>query len=205
MRKISGVAAIAAAIALLSAPVRAQDPYDPTMQGPSRVSVEGFLAHYSVDVGEGVDRAGIGGVGVRAMFGRGAATNAVSTFFSRARAGVFLVYTAEQDNLSTLHFGGQAEAPLFAAPIGGGYLDPFVSLSVGAFRTSVDIPELNLPGVPQGSDADDINFALTPGVGTLFPLFGAIAIRGDIRDVIVFGDGNTSNNFVLEGGISIGF
>jgi hypothetical protein len=198
MRKISGVAAIAAAIALLSVPARAQDPYDRTMQGPSRVAVEGFLAQYWVDNPIG-DRQGVGGVGVRAMFGRGAVTGAINTFFSRARAGVFVVYTAEQEenDISTFHFGGQAEAPLFAAPIVGGYLDPFVSLSAGAFRTSQDLVG---PG-----DRATTNFALTPGVGTLIPLFGAIAIRGDIRDVIVFGEGDTANNFVVEGGISIGF
>jgi hypothetical protein len=36
------------------------------------------------------------------------------------------------------------------------------------------------------------------------PLTGAIKFRGDIRDVIVFGDERT-NNFVFEGGISVGF
>jgi hypothetical protein len=42
-------------------------------------------------------------------------------------------------------------------------------------------------------------------VGVQVPITGEIKFRGDIRDAIVFGEGKTSNNFVLEGGISIGF
>jgi hypothetical protein len=203
MRKIGGLVALASAVALLAAPaqLRAQDPVDPTLQGPSRVALEGFLAHYLFD-GFGGDRVGIGGVGIRAMVGRGAVPGALTTFFNRARAGIFVVYTADQDdnNVSTFHYGAQAEVPLFPAPVARGFLDPFVSLSAGLFRASADAPE--------GSGAEDVSstdFALSPGVGTMIPLFGAVAIRGDIRDVIVFGDPDTSNNFVFEGGISIGF
>jgi len=202
MRKIGGLVALASAVALLAAPgtLRAQDPVDPTLQGPSRVALEGFLAQYSFDAGE--DRVGIGGIGLRAMVGRGAVPGALTTFFNRARAGVFVVYTADQDenNVSTFHYGAQAEVPLFAAPVANGFLDPFVSLSAGLFRASAD--------APAGSGAEDVSstdFALSPGVGTMIPLFGAVAIRGDIRDVIIFGDPDTTNNFVFEGGISIGF
>jgi hypothetical protein len=168
---------------------------DPTLQGPSRVALEGFLAHYFFD-NPGGDREGIGAVGLRAMVGRGDVTRTLSTFFDRARAGIFVVYSAGQTDadISTFHYGAQAEASLFAAPIANGYLDPFISLSAGAFRTSVDV---------EGFDSTT-DFALTPGAGTLFPLFGAVALRGDIRDVIIFGE-ETTNNFVFEGGISIGF
>jgi hypothetical protein len=202
MRKIGGLVTLASTVALLAAPgqLRAQDPMDPTLQGPSRVAIEGFLAQYWFD-GLGGDRVGIGGIGLRAMVGRGAVPGALRTFFNRARAGIFVVYTADQDdnNVSTFHYGAQAEVPLFPAPVARGFLDPFVSLSAGLFRASAD--------APANSGADDLSstdFALSPGAGTMIPLFGAVAIRGDIRDVIVFGE-ETSNNFVLEGGISIGF
>jgi hypothetical protein len=199
MRTIGGLVAVASAFALLAAPgqLRAQDTVDPTLQGPSRVAIEPFLAQYFFDV-PGGDREAIGGVGVRAMVGRGDVTRSLGTFFSRARAGVFLVYTSGQTDadVSTFHVGTQAEASLFQRPVANGFLDPFISLALGAFRSSVS--------VEGAADASSTDFALTPGAGTLIPLFGAVAIRGDIRDVIVFSD-NTSNNFVLEGGISIGF
>jgi len=205
MNRTRQIGLVAGAIALLGATTAvragAQDTPDQSM-GPSRVSIEPYLAHYFLDDPTGGDREGLGGVGVRAMLGRGAVVGGMNTFFTRARAGVFITYTAEQNNFSTFHFGGQAEVPLFAAPVGGGYLDPFVSLGLGAFRTKIDVPAGT--GVPAGFSATNTDIALTPGIGTLVPLFGAIAFRGDIHDVIVFGD-ETSNNWEFEGGISIGF
>jgi hypothetical protein len=40
--------------------------------------------------------------------------------------------------------------------------------------------------------------------GILIPITGEIKFRGDLRDAIVFGN-KTTNNFIAEGGISIGF
>lgn len=200
MKTTRYIGLLVASFVLLSATTSvragAQDIEDQSM-GPSRVSIEPYLAHYFFDVGE--DREGIGGIGVRAMLGRGAVVGGMNSFFTRARAGIFLTYTAAQTDLDvkTLHFGGQAEVPLFAAPVSGGYLDPFFSLSAGLMRLAAD---LEGPG-----DRTTTDFAITPGAGTLIPLFGALAIRGDIRDVIVFGEGETTNNFVFEGGLSIGF
>ena len=200
MNRTRQIRLVAGAVALLCATTAvrasAQETTDQSM-GPSRVSIEPYLAHYFFDAGD--DREGLGGVGVRAMLGRGAVVGGMNTFFTRARAGIFFTYTAKQTDadVSTFNFGGQAEVPLFAAPVANGYLDPFISLGAGMFRTSADIAG---PGDRTFSD-----FALTPGAGTLIPLFGAIAFRGDIRDVIIFGDPDTTNNFVFEGGISIGF
>ena len=160
---------------------------------PSRYALELYLAQYSFDAGE--SRTGIGGFGARVMFGHSDATRTLSSFFSRARAGAFLTYTAEQKDITTLHVGGQADFPLFATPVANGFLDPFVSLGAGVFRTSVSAV---------GVDDSQTHFALTPAAGTLIPITGSIAIRGDLRSVIIFAD-NTTNNFVAEGGISIGF
>ena len=186
-----------AAAALAAAPLGvAHAQYDTNMNGaPSKYTFELYLAQYSFEGGND-GRTGIGGIGGRVMFGRGDATKVVSTFFNRARAGVFAVYTAEQKDITTFHVGGQADFPLFAAPVANGFLDPFVSLGAGLFRQSVDVI---------GADNSSNNFALTPAVGTLIPLTGAIKFRGDIRDAIVFNDGNASNNWLFEGGISIGF
>lgn len=200
MSQTRRIALFASAFALLAAPAHLEAQYDNTM-GPSRVSVEGFLAQYMFDVPDG-DRENVGGVGARLMFGRGDVTGTLNNFFNRAKAGVFLVYTAEQEAVSTFHFGGQADFPIFAAPVANGYLDPFLSLGLGGFRTKIDVPAGSQ--VPAGFSATSTDFALTPAIGTLIPLTGAIKFRGDIRDVIIFGDERT-NNFVFEGGISVGF
>jgi hypothetical protein len=193
-RSFSLRAATALAATLVAAPLSIAHAQDQSnMNGaPSRFMLEGYLAQYSVDVGD--DRTGIGGVGARLMFGRGGATNVLSTFFQRARAGVFVTYTGEQKDIQTLHYGVEGDFPLFAAP--RGWLDPVISVGLGGFRTSVDVI---------GEDNSSTDFALTPGAGTRIPITGSIAFRGDLRDVIVFGPDNTSNNWVAEGGISIGF
>lgn len=188
------IAAALAAFALTATPLaraRAQDVYGST---PSRYAIELYLAQYWLDV-PGRDREGLGGVGARMMFGRGDVTKAASSLFNRARAGVFATYTSEQKDVSTWHVGGQLDVPLFAAPVASGVLDPFVSLGAGLFRSSVDV-------IGRTDSRND--FAFTPAVGTLVPVTGAIKFRGDLRDVIVFGDDRT-NNFVAEAGISVGF
>ena len=182
---------LCAAALLLAAPLGAAHAQSESSDSPSRFALEGYLAQYSFDTGD--DRTGVGGVGVRLMFGHSDATSLLATFFQRARGGVFLTYTGEQKDVQTLHFGAEADFPLFAGrPM---RLDPFVSLGAGIFRTSID--QLD-------EDNSTSDFALTPAIGTLFPITGSIAFRGDIRDVIIFGD-NTTNNWVAEGGISIGF
>jgi Outer membrane protein beta-barrel domain len=202
MFTIRRLAVLTSALALLAATSarRAQAQEEQTM-GPSRISIEGYLTEYSFDVPNG-DRNSMGGVGVRAMLGRGDVTKSMKGLFNRARAGVFLTYTGEQDNVKTWHVGGQADIPLFAAPVVNGYVDPFVSLGLGGFHTSLDVPAST--EIPNGFSATSTDFALSPGIGSLFPLFGAIALRGDIRDVIIFGD-NTTNNWEFSGGLSVGF
>ena len=192
---------VTAAAALVAAPVSvAQAQVETNMNGsPSRYSLELYLSQQwaNSDATDGSD--GIGGIGGRMMFGRGDATRALSTFFSRARAGVFATYFAKQggSDLSAFHVGGQADFPLFAVPINGRF-DPFLSLGAGVFHTRVD-------GPVSGTNITSNDFALTPAAGILIPISGAISFRGDLRDAIVFGQGDTSNNFVLEGGISVGF
>lgn len=189
------------AAALVAAPLGvAHAQYETNANGsPSRYSLELYLAQYRLktDVTDG--SMGAGGVGARLMFGRSDVTRALSSFFNRARAGVFVTYTGKQgsDDVSSWHAGGQADFPLLATPMS--YLDPFVSLGAGIFHTS----RSNV-GVT-GTNVTSNDFALTPAIGTLIPITGSIGFRGDLRDAIVFGQGNTNNNFGAEGGISIGF
>src|SRR5215207_7334544 len=105
MSQTRRIALLASAFALCAAvPVRVQAQDD--NMGPSRIFIEGFLAQYMLDIPDR-DREAIGGVGVRAMLRRGDVTSTLDNFFQRAKAGVFLVYTADQKDVSTFHLGGQ--------------------------------------------------------------------------------------------------
>ena len=184
--------------ALLSAPVlaaNAQSTADP--YNPSRFTVEPYLsqAWTKNDVTDKYN--GTGGFGARVMFGHSTASNALSTIFNRARAGAFVTYAQGDADVKQYHYGVQGDFPLLAAPGAAGFpLDPFVSLGLGIIHTTI-------PFGP-GTNLTSNDFALTPAIGTLIPITGEIKFRGDLRDAIVFGD-NTTNNFIAEGGISIGF
>ena len=203
MSRLSNLAAgvLAATVAPLAA-AQAQDVADP--YNPSRFVVEPYLSHMFLesDANDG-DRESQGGFGVRVMFGQAQASQVVSTFFNRARVGGFFTYNGEQGDLElkSIHYGVQADFPLLAAPAdaaGPLRFDPFLSLGAGVFNASV-------PSGTTGTRLSSNDFSLVPAIGVQVPITGEIKFRGDIRDAIVFGEGTTSNNFVFEGGISIGF
>ena len=193
------LAAFAGALTLLALPASQAAAQDQPMGiRPTRFTAEVYLAQYSLDnaAADG-GRAGVGGFGGRLMFNRSTAANALRTFFTRASGGVFATYT-NQDDASTLHYGVQGDVALFPAPVARGWLDPFISVGLGGFRTSVDNPS------GSGSIVNT-DLALTPAAGTRIPLFSGMSFRGDLRAPIIFGDGNTSVNFVAEGGLSLSF
>jgi hypothetical protein len=188
------IAAIAGALTLLAVPASqaaAQD--QPLGIRPTRFTAEVYLAQYSLDntAADG-GRSGVGGFGGRLMFNRSTASDALRTFFTRASGGVFATLTSGKGaaDLSTQHYGVQGDVALFPAPVARGFLDPFVSLGVGAFRTSIDNP------LGSGRIVNT-DFAVTPAVGTRVPLFSGLSFRGDLRTPVIFGD-NTSVNFVAE-------
>jgi hypothetical protein len=192
---------ILGAIALASTPVvalaqQAADPYN-----PSRFQVEPYLSQ-SWAKSDATDKyEGLGGFGVRVIFGHSTASDVVSTFFNRAQAGAYLTYSSGDNSAKLFHYGVEADFPLLAAPRvadPGFRIDPFIGVGLGIFHTSVDNP-----GNP-GTNITSNDFAFVPAAGILLPITGEIKVRGDLRDAIVFGD-KTTNNFTLEGGISIGF
>jgi hypothetical protein len=163
---------------------------------PYRFTIEGYLANYfAYDRGPGGDRASIGGYGVRVMFNRSTVARAARSFFDRASAGAFATFTGKQDGVSTQHIGGEVDVSLLPAPVAGGLIDPFVSLGVGALRSSYDAPN-----VPSSTD-----LSIIPAAGTRIPLFSGIGFRGDLRAPLVFSDGDTRVHLLAEGGIYLSF
>jgi len=187
-----------AAAALVAAPLSAAHAQSEASVAPSRFALGLYLAQYWLDTDASNGSSGAGGVGARLMFGHSDATKVASSLFNRARAGVYGVYTGEQgdDDVSSWQLGGQLDFPLLATPMSR--LDPFASLRLGVISTS-----RNNPGT-SGTRVSSNDFAFTPAIGTLIPITGAIAFRGDLLDAIVFGD-KTTNNLGIEGGLSIGF
>jgi hypothetical protein len=183
----------AAALALAAAPAVAQDP---DVQA-YRFTAEGYLANYWLDRGGDLDRASVGGYGVRVMFNRSTPANVARTFFSRSSVGAYATFTAEQDRVSTQNLGVQLDVPLFASAVAAGRLDPFVSLGAGVLRSSAELQS--------GDDRTTTDFTIIPAAGTRIPFFSGIGFRGDLRLPVVFSDGNTQLNFLAEGGLYISF
>jgi hypothetical protein len=187
---------LATGLVLAAAPlatIAAQD--TPTSVRPYRFTAEGYLANYWLDRGGSLDRASVGGYGIRVMFNRSDASRVARSFFDRASVGAYATFTAEQDEVSTQNIGGQLDIDLFPAPIARGFLDPFVSVGAGMIRSDTDV----------AGGASSTDFVFTPAAGTRIPFFSGIGFRGDLRLPLVFSDGDTRLHFLAEGGIYISF
>lgn len=167
------------------------------------ISVEGFITQYWLDDPSPGGRVGVGGGGARIMANLGGSSDAQSFWWRRPSAGIFVVATAEQAGISTFHVGGQFDTHLFRGPLSGrfrGMVDPFLSIGIGAFRLSAGE---SLPGLP-ADERSSTEFTAVPGAGTHIRLTRRFALRGDLRDVVVFGP-ETTHNFEASAGLSISF
>jgi hypothetical protein len=192
------VAAVTATVVAHPAAAHAQD--TPAGVRPSRFTVEGYVAPARLDGGVVAGtRSSVGGYGARVMFNRSTPAAALRTFFDRASVGAFTTFTARQGNLdaSTVHYGVQADVSLFPAPRYRGTLDPFVSVGLGALRTSSTV-------AGRAGRVVNTDLAFTPAVGTRLGLLPGIGFRGDLRLPLVFGNSTTVNP-VVEGGIYLSF
>lgn len=192
--------ALAAVVAAVLPAGRAGAQDTPVGVRPYRFTVEGLLAQsYLNDDLVGGDKNTFGGYGVRVLFNRSTPAAALRSFADRASVGAFLTASSGQGALdvSTLHFGVQADVSMLPRPAFRGTLDPFFSLGVGAFRTTFG------PTTGTG-DIKNTDLAVTPAIGTRLSLFSGIGFRGDLRAPIVFGNSTTVNG-VAEGGIFLSF
>ncbi len=191
------------AIALLAIAV----PRDAEAQGLDRrahgwLTIDGFLSSYQIESLVDDSRRPLAGGGLRVMFSARTLTGLDAGFLERSALGAFLIYTPTRDNLRTWHFGGQVDHRLLGTPIGG-LLDPLVSLGAGAIRMdSPSGPEImGFDGEPTVSET----FAtLVPGIGARLRVARGVALRADVRNVIIFGN-QTTNNWELAGGLSLLF
>ena len=193
------VPTVAAALCLCAAPLPAAAQLGPHGERAYRFSVDAHLTRLWFD-DEALPGAGtteVGGYGGRLMYHPASSTRGPRSLLGRSSVGVFSEYTADQGSpaASSLHYGLEVDASLFAFPLFGGALDPFVSLAAGVMSTSVDL---------DGGSVDRDDFALTPGLGIRVPLYRALGVRGDLRLPIVFG-AETTGNLMANGGGYISF
>ena len=195
--RILAIAAVLAAVG--AAPAFAQG--SSAASSNETTSLEVFATHYWLDDAGSGSRPEIGGGGARVLFNLGSAARSTSAWFTRSSLGAFAVYTPKQkdDDVTTLHYGGELDAQLLPHPLLG-FLDPFLSVGAGAFRTQAEVPLL-LGGTEKVTNTD---FALAPGAGTYFHFTPNIAVRGDVRDVVIFGD-KTTHNYEASAGLSLNF
>lgn len=189
----------AIAIAIASATILAAAPLHAQLSTGGIVTVEGFVTQYWLDDPGPSGRVGIGGGGARIMLNLGGSSDAEGFWGRRPAAGAFLVATPEQKGISTFHVGGQLDAHLFRGPLRG-FLDPFISIGLGAFRISPDEAVISLPG----EDRPGTELSAVPGAGTHLRLSPRFALRGDLRDVVIFGQ-ETTHNLEASAGLSISF
>jgi hypothetical protein len=195
-------AALAAALAA-ALPTRAHA----QEYGPHRTLLMpgAYGAAYLLDAGEGRDRETLFGGGARLMINLAPFSGPGNNLVDRMVLGGFVSY-GSGDDVSVLHSGAELDLHLVHNPLGR-FLDPFVLLGAGRFRTRVE----GAGGGPRtGSEA---RFALSPGAGIRFARRGMVELRADARDVIVFGgslaaaegEERTTHNLEFTAGLNLRF
>ena len=189
----------ALAFASVAAAVFAVAPLQAQLSVPGIVTVEGFVTQYWLDNPTPEGRVGVGGGGARVMLSMGGSSDAEGFWGRRPAVGVFLVATSEQEGISTFHVGGELDMQLFRGPIRG-LIDPFISIGLGAFRLSASE---DIIGIPL-DDRASTEFTAVPGAGMHLRLTPRFSLRGDLRDVVIFGT-ETTHNFEASAGLAINF
>ena len=189
----------ALAFVLGTAMLLAVTPLQAQLSVPGIVTVEGFVTQYWLDNPTPEGRVGVGGGGARVMLSMGGSSDAEGFWGRRPAVGVFVVATAEQEGISTFHVGGQLDMQLFRGPLRG-VIDPFISIGLGAFRLSASEDVIGIPL----DDRASTEFTAVPGAGMHLRLTPRFSLRGDLRDVVIFGP-ETTHNLEASAGLAINF
>ena len=155
---------------------------DAQILGPQRqfIAIEPIYARTGLDLGQSMGRVWENGYGARLWINTAPFVGPGVGLGSKVGIGLFSVYSPPSHGISTVHYGGELDIHTTDVPYGG-FLDPFITLGGGVFRTKTGVVnDFSLP-------AQTVNkFALTPGVGIRIPLLNHLQARADARDVIVF-------------------
>ena len=187
------------AVAFLAAALLATSRAQAQLSTPGIITVEGLVTQYWLDDPGPGGRIGVGGGGARIMLSMGGSSDAEGFWGRRPAAGVFIVATTEQKGISTFHVGGELDMQLFRGPLRGTF-DPFISIGFGAFRLSADEDVIGIPL----DDRASTEFTAVPGAGVHVRLHPRFSLRGDLRDVVIFGT-ETTHNLEASAGLAINF
>jgi len=220
--RLAGVGALllAGSTSFTSAPLRAQE------RATTRpaVMIEAYVSRARLDATFVGSRMQLDGVGARVL--RSLAPlpgDGTSGFARRLALGAFASYAPREDfALNVWHYGAAADFQLLARPLAG-RIDPLLSLGGGVFRTRRDLAPsdrlaplclapMDLPtaGVPASCRrASQIaprtvaqsDPAFSPAVGLRVGVLPGLALRAEVRDVIVY-SGAPRHNTELATGVT---
>lgn len=170
--------------------------------GPQRqfLAVEPYYEWTKFDAGQGAERVNTNGYGARLWVNLDP-----FHFIPHGSLALFTSYTPSQgstgatfNGVTALHYGAEYDQYFLRRPVGG-IIDPFLSAGGGRYRL--------------GNDRDHQTYwTFSPGGGIRIPIPNRIELRGDAKDLMIFGTPSglngskrTTNNLVLQAGIGLTF
>jgi len=168
--------------------------------GPQRqfLAIEPYYEWTNFDAGQGFDREKTNGYGARLWVNL-----EPFHFIPHGSIALYTSYTPGQgsaafNGASALHYGAEYDQFFLRRPVGG-IIDPFLSVGGGRYRVSAE-------------DEHQSYWTLMPGGGIRIPIPNRLELRGDARDLMIFGtpsglDGEkrTTHNLVLQAGLGLTF
>ena len=179
--------------------------------GPFRqlLALEGSYQRLQLDAGEGSDRVGLDGYGVRLWINLAPFSGPRPNLIDKTA--IALAYSTTfrgDDRIGTRQYGAELNMYPLHVPIAN-LIDPFLILGAGAFR----IDNRNNTGVVDDAFAAGSRsyFAFSPGLGIRIPIPNRLQLRLEARDLILFnrrdgsGDSRTSQSPQFMAGAGLTF
>ena len=211
--------ALSALLAAWALPI----PLDAQSALPRGTVVEAYLARAVLDPAVAGDRARVEGIGARVLIPLPSLTDrALPGLLSRSSVGAFLTSIPERERgVEARHFGVQADVRPAAAPLAG-RIEPLLSLGAGSFSGRIASSTRTLPAplclelhdapvalaaqpclraLPGRGELVRNLFALSPAAGVRLGVLPGLAVRAEVRDVIVH-HGTARHNVEFLAGLS---
>ena len=185
----------------------------------SRLTLDGFVSQYRLSV-DGLGRTRLPALGGVLLWGVGLPAGHSQDGVARAAVGPFITHAAgDESSPEAWHYGLQGDLRLFARPLAE-RVDPLLSLGVGELRTTYEereplvvapspwsIRRLLAPEVRPLVLAAPVTrrvtrTAISPGIGARFLLAPGLALRSDLRDVVL-PQSSQRHNLALSAGLSL--